>query len=448
MLQSVLICLSIICMAVMFSAIFKRCFAQTVPLAVMLEILIVYLAGLLGLVKIGVYAALAVSVICMLFAVFISIGNGDGRTLFFNVFSVGLVVFLIMAAALFVLSKDISADSSLSDGITLHMVRGFLEGGTFSDVPSAEGIAVAPGYSLFIYMYTALSGKAADANMLTGAGMFAVAMILPVLGNINWKNAYLALAAFPIAAAVLFIGGSTFPVFFSLNADAAVILVFTMMLVTYMCCEQCGYVYWTLGFGSALLCIMRPGAEFLAILMLLIIIADIAALGFFEVGELFAAPSKWISVVFYVLITAFSFSSWWIFCGRNHLGRLFENIHVTPERSLGYSGRLGQVFRAFFSGKAILPYIVWLLIFIALCAGAAFLANGFWNRVRTGIQGLIILIAFAAFMFLLAYAYTYIYPITVNVKETVDTYITAFTMSALILGVNMMVNRVRDKFFA
>ena len=448
MISCVLICLTVICLAVMFSAIFKRGFAQTVPLAVILDILIVYSAGLLGLARIGVYAALVISVICMLFAVFISIGGGDGKTLFFNVFSVGFVVFLITAVTVFVLSKDIVLDHTASDKYTLKTVYSLLSNGSFKGVPEAEGIAFPPGYAVFIYMFTALTGRVTDGNMLTGAGIFAIAMVLPVIGKVNWRNCFLALAAFPVSAAILFIGGNTFPVFNVLNADAGAILVFAMMLMTYMCCEQCGYVYWTLGLGSAMVCIIRPGGELLALLMFAIIIIDIAALGFFEVGELFAAPSKWISVVFYVLITTYGFSSWWIFAGRNKMGRLFESIQVTPERTLGFTGRLGQVFREFASGKAVLPYIIWIVIFAALCAGAALLSEGFWNKIRTGIQAVTVLIAFVGFLFTLAYAYTYIYSITTNVKETAGRYITAFIMAMLLFSVNLMVNRVKDKFFA
>ena len=448
MISCVLICLSVVFLAVMFSSIFRRGFAQTVPLAVILDILIVYSAGLLGLAKLGVYAALVFSAVGMLFSVFICIGGGEGRELFFNVFSVGFVVFLIAAAGIFMLTRDAALDHTVSDKYTLQTVYSLLSDGSFKNIPSAEGIAFPPGYAVFIYMFTALTGRVTDSSMLMGAGIFVLAMVIPVLGKINWRSCYLALAAFPLAASVLFIGGNTFPVYFVLNADAGTILVFAMMLITYMCCEQCGYVYWTLGFGSAMLCIMRPGAEFLVLLMLAVIIVDIAALGFFEVGELFAAPSKWISVVFYVLITAYGFSSWWIFCGRNRLGRLFESIQVTPERTLGFSGRLGQVFRAFTSGKAIMPYIIWLLVFVVICAGAALLSEGFWNKVRTGIQAVTVLLAFAAFLFILAYSYTYIYSITTNIKESADRYITAFIMAMLLFAVNMIVSRVKDKFFA
>jgi len=448
MISCILICLSVIFLTVMFSAIFRRGFAQTVPLAVILDVLIVYAAGLLGLAKIGVYAALIISVICVVFAVVISVGGGDGRALFFNVFSVGFAVFLITAAAVFVLSRNAALDHSFTDKYTLNTVQALISGGSFKDVPEAAGIAVPPGYAVFIYMFTALTGRVTDSNMLTGAGIFVIAMILPVLGKINWRKGYLALAAFPLAFAVLTIGGSRFPIYNALNADAGAILVFAMMLVTYMCCEQCGYVYWTLGLASAMLCIIRPGGELLAILMLVIIVIDIAALGFYEVGELFAAPSKWISVVFYFVVTAFAFASWWIFAGRNGLGRFFKSIQITPERDLGFSGRLGQVFKALFDGKTILPYVVWILIFLVICAGAALLAEGFWNRIRTGIQAVTVLMAFVLFLFILAFAYTYVYPITTNVKESVDWYITAFIIAMLLYSVNMIVNRFTDRFFA
>ncbi len=448
MISCILIILSVIFLAVMFSAIFRRGFAQTVPLAVILDVLIVYAAGLFGLAKIGVYAAFGISVVCLVFALVISIGGGDGRALFFNVFSVGFVIFLITAAAVFVLSRDVALDHTVSDKYTLKTIYSLISDGSFKNVPEAAGIAVPPGYAVFIYMFTALTGRVTDSNMITGAGIFVMAMILPVLGKINWRKGYLALAAFPLAFAALTIGGRNFPVYNAVNADAGAILVFAMMLVTYMCCEQCGYVYWTLGLGSALLCIIRPGGELLAILMLVIIIIDIAALGFYEVGELFAAPSKWISVVFYFLITAFIFASWWIYAGRNGFGRLFKIIRVTPERALGFSGRLGQVFKALISGKAILPYFLWIVIFIVICAGAAFLAEGFWNRVRTGIQAAIVLLAFIVFLFILAFAYTYVYPITANVKETVDWYITGFIIAMLLYSVNTIVNKFTDRFFA
>lgn len=446
MLNCVIVCLSVICTSVMFSAIFKRSFEQTASLAVITNTLILYAIGLTGLVRIGVYAVLIISALFMLFAMFISIGQGDGFELLMNVFSVGLAVFVIAAGALFLYLRGTAELNSYGDTAET-IVRLLSFDGTFRDVPVVEGIGAQPGYALFVYMFTALSGTYQYQNAVFGAGIFAISMILPVVGKIRWKRAYLALIIFPVMAAVLFIGGKNFPVIGAINGDAGTILVFAMMLMTYMCCEQCGYVYWTLGLGNAMLLVMRPGSEFLVLLMFLIILIDIAALGFWEVGELFATASKWISVIFYFLITTLAFISWWIYAGTKSIPRLFGSIQMTAERGLAFSGRAGQVFRAFFQGKAILPYWLWMVIFVAVAVGAAFLAKGFWNRIRTGIQAAIVLLSLVVFMFVLAFAYTHIYPIATNIKESVDIYLTAYVMAALIFVVGLTANKFMNRFF-
>lgn len=443
-----LCCVSVIFLAVTFSAIFERRFEETAALAVFTEILLLYIAGFLGQLAIGAIAVLVISVIALLVSVCICLSAARFKDLAVNTFTLGFVAFLILIVLIYRMSEAATAGSSpVVDAIKL-----MLENNSFAKVgvSSIGKIGYQPGYSLFGFFFTTLNGSFSEADVIRGANIFAAAMILPVMSRMKWKVGYIGIFVIPAMYLLPWTVYSNIPVFNVLSADTAVALVFAFMLSTYMCCEQSGYVYWTLGLGSAVLCLMRPGAEFVAALMLIIVILDIAAFGFFETRDMFEKPGRWISIVAYFALTGAAFLSWWVYSWEHSITRIFDCIYITEARSENFEAILSQITSAISgsgtSSNGHISYLVWILIIAVLGGAAAALADGFWNRIRAGIQAFIVIIGFFIYIYMLAFVYTYIFPVGTDITETLDLFMAGYIFAAFMFSVCFVINKIMDRF--
>ncbi len=452
MLFYALCCVSVIFLAVMFSAIFRRRFEETAALAVFTEILLLYAAGFLGQLAIGAIAILVISVIAMIVSVCICLSAARFKELAVNTFTLGFVAFLILLVLIYRMTEGLTVDTAGSAGPVVETIRNMLEHNNFAKVglSSVGKIGYQPGYALFGFFFTTLQGSFSDANVLRGANILLAAMILPIMSRMKWRIGYIGIFVIPAMYLLPWVVSSNITMYNVVNPDAATAMVFAFLLTTYMCCEQSGYVYWTLGLGSAVLCLLRPGAEFIAALMLVIVIIDIAALGFFETRELFVRPGRWISMVAYIALTAGAFLSWWVYAFEHGITRVFDCIYITDARAENFEKILSQITSAVTgsgtTSNGRITYLVWIIIFAVLGGAAAALADGFWNRIRAGIQALIVLVGFVAYLYILAFAYTYIFPVGVDITETLDIFMAGYIIAAFIFFLNFVIHKILDRF--
>jgi len=436
-------------MAIMFSAIFDKRFEETVGLGVITEMLLLFAGGHLGHLPIVAIAVLVISVIAMIVSLCVCLSAAAFKKLAINTFSLGFVAFILLLLLIYKMTEGLTLESAGSLGPVADSIRFMVENEDFTRVGVSQvtGIGYQPGYALFGYLFTALNGSFNEVDILRGANVFAAAMIMPLMNRMRWKNIYIGIFMIPAVYLIPWVVSGQLPVFNSLNADAAAALVFGFLLVTYMCCEQSAYVYWTLGLGSAALCLIRPGSELLAGLMFLIVVLDIAGIGFFETKNVFEKGGRWISIVAYAALTAGAFVSWWIYAYGHNIVRFFDCVYLTDARKEAFSGILKQITaRASVPGPVGITPILWMVIFAVLGGAAAALSEGFWNRIRAGIQTLVVILGFVAFLYLLAFVYTYIMPSGTEIGAQADMFIAGYILAGILFAINFVTDKIMDRF--
>ena len=98
----IFICLALICMAAGYSGLFKRKFAVMMPLSVFTSILILYIAGLFGHLKLGVIVFIGVSFLLFLTGLTKSLIRREMKVYVSNVLNFGFL-FFIAALCLYLL---------------------------------------------------------------------------------------------------------------------------------------------------------------------------------------------------------------------------------------------------------------------------------------------------------------------------------------------------------
>lgn len=452
MLFYALFCASIIALAVTFSVIFERRFEETAALAVFADILVLYAAGYLGKLSVGVVALLIICGVAFLISVCVALGRQRFKTLAVNTFTLGFFVFLALMVVIYLSTKDMTLAGAETNP-TLININLIAENENFEKVAvsSVAKLGYQPGYALFCWMFTSLDKTFVEVNIIRAANIFVVAMILPLLSRIQWKSILVGLFT---AAATVFLPWvviSNMQIVNTVNVDAAVALIFGFMLFAYFCHEQCGYTYWAMGLASAVLCIMRPGAELIAAFMMLLVIVDIASCGFRDFAEMLAKPARWLSVVFYVILSMGGFISWWKFAGEHGIMRMFECIFLTEERREGFAKIFTTVFEFFKTrgtvGEVNITYFGWLFILAILGGGAAALGLNMWDRIRTGVKAFIIILGSVGFTFLISFIYTYTFPADTDVTETLTTYLTGYLIASLFAMICLLIGKIIDRFY-
>ncbi|MGI6071616.1 MAG: hypothetical protein ACOX75_01190 [Lachnospiraceae bacterium] len=452
MLFFMLTCTCLVCLAIMYSAIFNRRFEETLALSVFSHMLLLYISAIIGYLSIGVIAVSALSVAGMIIAVLVCLYREKFKNLVINTFTLGFVAFVFFLLIIVVVTEGMTLPSDGPSELMAGYVRMIAENEGIKKVatlPFAK-IGYQPGYALFAYEFTALQSGFSDANVLRAACIFVVAMILPILSKIKWKSIVIGIFLVPTAGLLPWLTYPAMPMFNVLNVDVAVALTFGFMLVTYMCNKQSGFVYIALGLGSAALCIMRPWAEILGLVMLIIVVLDILCLGFRDTVDLFDRPGSWISIVFYIALAGASFLSWWVFAAKNGIHKWTQCIFITNERKEALDGILSQIHDAL-SGTATegiirLSYIWWIVIILVMGLGAAVLGDGLLNKIRVGAQAVIVVAGFYVYMYGLAFVYAYVYPVDADITETLNTYLLVYLIGAVLFILNHSINAVMNRF--
>ena len=152
-------------MAAGYSGLFKRKFAVMMPLSVFSSILILYIAGLFGHMKLGVIVFIGCSGILFLAGLTKSIIRREMKDYVSNVLNFGFVFFLAALVLIYYMTDGrllSRFDEFTHWGLT---VKNYMIFDGFANIKGSttHGAGYQPGISLFCYLFTSLRTRSTSA---------------------------------------------------------------------------------------------------------------------------------------------------------------------------------------------------------------------------------------------------------------------------------------------
>lgn len=448
----ILICLALIGMAAGYSGLFKRKFAVMMPLSVFSSILILYVAGLFGHMKLGVIIFLGIAGFLFLAGLTKSLIRREMKAYASNVLNFGFVFFLAALVLIYYMTDGrllSRFDEFTHWGLT---VKNYMIFDGFANIKGSttHGAGYQPGISLFCYLFTSLREQVNECDMLKGMDVYMVAMLLPIFRRINWKRFVFGIFLIPIVLFAPWLFASYIIPYNTLYIDAAMAVTFAFLLYHYFTSDQDKVTYFILGMGSAVMILIRPGSEAFALMLLIMIVIDTLLFRRDEFGKL-CKKRGWLMPIFYVVISVASYLSWRIFTSANKMMQVFD--YIEPSGQEGSSS--GTITSNFIAALTRVPenatikisFVVWLIVLAVMAFIVIILAKGAKERGRMIVMSILMLIGYI--LFAAALLYMYIHLFTAYEGENLasfERYMFTFIMGSAIFFLYMIVEKIFARF--
>ena len=256
----------------------RRRFEQTLPLVCGLIILVLYVFGLMGALRYGVFFIAAAAVACAGYTAYMLWRHPDVRAqLFSSLLTPGLLVFVLFAALLYWM--NIGRLLSEWDEFTHWglVVKNMVNLDAFGNTPGATTyfLDYPPGSALFLYFFQAFYPTFNESYLMIAQGILSVSFLLPVFAKVSWQRwkALLLLAPLTLCLPLAF-----YPTFLStIYVDALLGLEFAYLLFTYFSQPKLsGLLLLELSVGCAVLSLTKSSGLGLSGIALLLIVLDLA----------------------------------------------------------------------------------------------------------------------------------------------------------------------------
>ncbi|MBR2696366.1 MAG: hypothetical protein IKE48_02535 [Parasporobacterium sp.] len=448
----VFICLALICLAIGYSGLFKRKFAAMMPLSVFSSILVLYVFGLFGKMKLGVIVFIGIAFVLFLLGLSKSIVRREMKTYVSNVFSFGLLFFLAALILIYYMTDGrllSRFDEFTHWGLT---VKNYMIFDGFANVAGSttHGAGYQPGISLFCYLFTSLRDQVNECDMLKAMDVFIVSMLLPIFRRISWKRFVFGIFLIPFVLFLPWLFATNIIPYNTLYIDAAMAVTFAFLLTHYYTNIQCKVTYFVLGMGSAAMILIRPGSEAFALMILCMVILDVLL---FRRPQ-FAAMCKkggWIMPVFYVVLSVASYLSWRIFTTANKMMQVFDYINPEGQGAAASESITSNFFAAMrqIPSKATIkiPYLMWIVVFAILAFLVILMTKGARERARSIVFSVLVIIGYVLYAGALLYMYTHLFSAYEGTTlASLDRYMTTYIMGATIFFLYMLVERIFERF--
>lgn len=448
----ILICAALICMAIGYSGLLKKRFAVMMPLSVFSSILVLYVFGLLGRLKLGVVVFLGIAFILFFLGLTKSIVRREMKDFSENVLNFGFVFFLAMLVFIYYMTDGrllSRFDEFTHWGLT---VKNYMIFDGFANIAGSttHGAGYQPGVSLFCYLFTSLRDQVNECDMLKGMDVFVVSLLLPVFRRISWKRFVIGIILIPFVVLLPWLfAGSIIP-YNNLYIDCAMAVTFAFLLYHYFTNVQNKATYFILGMGSAAMILIRPGSEAFALMVLLIVLVDILLFRRTEFRA-FSKRGGWILPVFYVLISAASWLSWRLFTSANHMMQVFD--YIDPAGQEGVTSE--TITENFLNALKSVPenatikvsYIVWLIILAVLAFFVVLLTKGAKERMRSIVFSVLVIAGYVLYACALLYMYNHLFTAYEGTSlASIDRYMATFLLGAVIFFLYMIFERIFERF--
>ncbi len=449
----VLLVLSLILMAIAYSALMKRKIEVTLPIAVFTSILIIYGFGLVGKMKWGVYAFGAFTVIMFLIGIIAAIAKKQFKKLMGCIFTVGFFVFLLAVIfSLYMTNGRLLTkfDEFTHWGLT---VKNFMIFDGFANIKGSttHGAGYQPAISIFCYFFTALKGTFSESDALCAMNIYTFALLLPIFRKVTWKRILIGICMIPLIVSIPWLFSFAITPYNTLLTDAALSITFAYLLYEYFTHEQCVSNYIGLGLGSAVLILIKPSSEVFALAVFLLILIDILAFRRKEFAQMWKNKGGWFGYIFYIVISIASYASWKLFTAKNHMLQVFDYVEITNEKTQDASSIISHYLKELLANtgneKLNMPYIWWIVIFAGLAIIAIALAKGKREKGRTVLFCTLLIVGYVAFLAALCFMYIFLFiPIEAESLASMDRYICTFLLGGTIFFIYLILEEMMDRF--
>ncbi len=449
----ILLVLSLVVMAIAYTAFMRRRIEVTLPLSIFTVILVLYIFGLFGKLKWGVYAFGVLTILAFLIGFTKVIALKEFKKFMGNIFTVGFFVFI--GAVIFIWFMTQGRLLSRFDEFThwgLTVKNYFIFDG-FANIKGSttHGAGYQPGVSLFCYFFTALKGKFSESDALRAMNIFVVAMLLPIFRKITWKRVVLGICMIPLIGAIPWLFSFVITPYNTLYADAALAVTFAFLLFQYMTHGQNIANYVSLGLASAVLILIKPSSEVFALAVFLLIIIDVLAFRRKEFSEMWKKKGGWFGFVFYIVISIASYVSWKLFTAKNHMLQVFDYIEVTETKTKDATSIITNFVKALFKNtdneKLNMPYVWWILIFACLALIAIILIKDKKDKGRTVLFSILLIVGYIGFLASLCFMYVFLFiPEEAATLASMDRYICTYILGVVIFFIYLIIDAVFQRF--
>lgn len=449
----VIVILSLIAMSIMYSAFMKKKFEVTLPLSIFTAILIIYIFGLCGHLKMGVYVFLGIAGVGFVVGVLKSIATKEFKLLIKNLFSVGFFIFI--GAVIFICYMTNGRLLSKFDEFT-HWgltIKNYMIFDGFANIAGSttHGAGYQPGISVFCYLFTALKETFSESDALRAMNVYIVAMLLPIFRKISWKRIIIGIIMIPIIFVLPWLFNYAITPYNTLYADAALAVTFAYLLFGYFSNGQSVSNYISMGLASAVLILAKPSSEVFALAIILLVIVDILAFGRKDFKEMLSKKGGWYGFTFYIVISVASYLSWKIFTNVNHMLQVFDYIEVSGEKTQSASSIIHNFINALLSQngneKLSIPYVWWIVIFIGLGFFAVILIKDKQDKKRTILYCALLIVGYIGFLASLCFMYIYLFiPAEGASLASMDRYVCTFILGVCIFFVYAIIDGIFQRF--
>ena len=259
--------------------IFKQRIEKTIPVSVMLIVLLMYISGYMGNLKIGFVSVLVITGLIVIYAVKLIISD---KQIIKSVLSPYAAYYLVFAAWMYIRfsGKMLNEwDEFTHWGFSTKVMY---DSDMFSNFAGST-IYFAdylPGNALFQYFLLQLEGCFREDLMIIAQGLYIFAFLMPILGELKVGKREI-LSSIPIAFLMYVLPLGFYPTAYSsLYVDATLAVIFGYVVFKGIKEQDYNpFFYITMSLGLGVLCITKPSGIGLLAIAAIIVFADNIAKG-------------------------------------------------------------------------------------------------------------------------------------------------------------------------
>jgi len=259
--------------AISLSLIFNKKIEETISLWIFILIAFMYIFGILGLLKFGIYTVVLVSLMCALFCCYNIYKNK--QNFISHVLTPGFAIFIIFFILIWWAQRGrmlTSWDEFSHWGLVVKNMYIFNALGNYPDATTMfKGYP--PATSLFEYFWVKLSGNFSEGNLFRAMNILYFSLMLPIFKNIEWKHfgKIIIRTLFILILPLVFYKNF----YICITVDAILGIMFAYILINYFTNELDTYTILSISFALFILSLTKSSGSALAFITVLIIAMDI-----------------------------------------------------------------------------------------------------------------------------------------------------------------------------
>lgn len=267
----------ILCGSAFFATIFNKRIEETIIFDILSTIILVYLFGLLGLLKYGVYTFIIISIILGFAEIILFIKSSNKCEFIKSIITPGLLLFFILNIVLIYFERG----RMFSDWDEFsHWGSAIKSMFTINDFSTNQNSTLMfksypPAMTIFQYIFQFIKGQFIEYYAYYSYSLFVFSLLLPFTSNLRWKNiSKIFICLILIIVTPIFIYTNFYN---SIYIDAALGLTFGFIVSKILCTKENYKIYDIILICSSffVLILEKDTGLFLALIALVIFTIDI-----------------------------------------------------------------------------------------------------------------------------------------------------------------------------